>query len=154
VRARVPGAGRSEDFVAPLLLPLRQRAFGFRPFDLALRTRLAAGVLTVKCPFPFMVRCLSSFQASPGERKKPFLEQPAQLKGVNYGNRSEKEHLINTDSLIYIVTARMSNAAAPSAARKKHGNLILGSDGEGHAPRALTPVRLGISVPRRNVSKI
>jgi hypothetical protein len=25
--------------------------------------RLAAGVVTVKCPFPFMIRFLSSFQA-------------------------------------------------------------------------------------------
>ena len=65
MRARVPAAGRScetaADFDPPL--PLRERAFGFRPFDLALRMRLAAGVLTVKCPFPFMTRFLSSFQA-------------------------------------------------------------------------------------------
>ena len=65
MRARVPAAGRSRetvvDFVEPL--PLRERAFGFRPFDLVLRTRLAAVVLTVKCPFPFMIRFLSSFQA-------------------------------------------------------------------------------------------
>jgi hypothetical protein len=65
VRARVPAAGRSRetiaDFVAPL--PFRERAFGFRPFDLVLRTRLAAGELTVKCPFPFMICFLSSFQA-------------------------------------------------------------------------------------------
>jgi hypothetical protein len=65
VRARVPAAGRSRettaDFVAPL--PFRERVFGFRPFDPVLRTRLAAGVLTVKCPFPFMIRFLSSFQA-------------------------------------------------------------------------------------------
>src|SRR5678816_904427 len=63
VRARVPAAGRSREttFVAPL--PLRERAFGLRPFDLVLRTRLAAGVVTVKCPFPFMIRFLSSFQA-------------------------------------------------------------------------------------------
>ena len=67
VRARVPAAGRSRETeacrVEPLLLPLRERAFGFRPFDLALWTRLATGVLTVKCPFPFMIRFLSSFQA-------------------------------------------------------------------------------------------
>ena len=63
MRARVPAAGRSWEttFVAPL--PLRARAFGLRPFDLVLRTRLAAVVLTVKCPFPFMIRFLSSFQA-------------------------------------------------------------------------------------------
>ena len=63
VRARVPAAGRSREttFVAPL--PLRERAFGLRPSDLVLRTRLAAGVVTVKCPFPFMIRFLSSFQA-------------------------------------------------------------------------------------------
>jgi hypothetical protein len=65
VRARVPAAGRScetaADFAAPL--PLRERVFAFRPFDLVLRTRLAAEVLTVKCPFPFMSRFLSSFQA-------------------------------------------------------------------------------------------
>ena len=63
MRARVPAAGRSREttFVAPL--PLRERAFGLRPSDLVLRTRLAAGVLTVKCPFPFMIRFLSSFQA-------------------------------------------------------------------------------------------
>jgi hypothetical protein len=63
VRARVPGAGRSWEttFVAPL--PFRGRVFGFRPFNLLLRTRLAAGVLTVKWPFPFMIRFLSSFQA-------------------------------------------------------------------------------------------
>ena len=65
MRARVPAAGRSgqttADFVAPL--PFRERAFGFRPFDLVLRTRLAADVLTVKCPFPFIIRSLSSFQA-------------------------------------------------------------------------------------------
>ena len=65
MRARVPAAGRSRettaDFVAPL--PLRERVFGFRPFNLVLRTRLAAGVVTVKCPFPFMIRFLSSFQA-------------------------------------------------------------------------------------------
>jgi hypothetical protein len=65
VRARVPAAGRSwevtADFVAPL--PFRERVFGFRPFDLVLRTRLAAGELTVKCPFPFMICFLSSFQA-------------------------------------------------------------------------------------------
>ena len=67
MRARVPAAGRSREtiFVAPL--PFRERAFGFRPFDLVLRTRLAAGELTVKCPFPFMIRFLSSFQA-PGGR--------------------------------------------------------------------------------------
>ena len=67
VRARVPAAGRSRETeacrVEPLLLPLRERAFGFRPFDLALWTRLATGVLTVRCPFPFMIRFLSSFQA-------------------------------------------------------------------------------------------
>jgi hypothetical protein len=59
----VPAAGRSWEttFAAPL--PFRERVFGFRPFDLVLRTRLAAGVLTVKCPFPFMTRYLSSFQA-------------------------------------------------------------------------------------------
>jgi len=63
VRARVPAAGRSREttFVAPL--PLLERVFGLRPFDLVLRTRLAAGVVTVKCPFPFMIRFLSSFQA-------------------------------------------------------------------------------------------
>jgi hypothetical protein len=63
VRARVPAAGRSWEttFVAPL--PFRERVFGLRPFDLVLRTRLAAGVVTVKCPFPFMIRFLSSFQA-------------------------------------------------------------------------------------------
>jgi hypothetical protein len=65
VRARVPAAGRSRettaDFIAPL--PFRERVFGFRPFDLVLRTRLAEGVLTLKCPFPFMIRLLSSFQA-------------------------------------------------------------------------------------------
>ena len=65
MRARVPAAGRSRettaDFVAPL--PLRERVFGFRPFNLVLRTRLAAGELTVKCPFPFMICFLSSFQA-------------------------------------------------------------------------------------------
>ena len=65
MRARVPAAGRSwettADFVAPLLF--RERVFGFRPFDLVLRTRLAADVLTLKCPFPFMIRFLSSFQA-------------------------------------------------------------------------------------------
>ncbi len=69
MRARVPAAGRSGEatFVAPL--PLRERPFGFRPFDLVLRTRLAAGVLTVKCPFPFMMRSLSSFQAQATARK-------------------------------------------------------------------------------------
>jgi hypothetical protein len=63
VRARVPAAGSSREttFVAPL--PLPERVFGLRPFDLVLRTRLAAGVVTVKCPFPFMIRFLSSFQA-------------------------------------------------------------------------------------------
>lgn len=65
MRARVPAAGRlcetAADFAAPL--PLRERVFAFRPFDLVLRTRLAAEVLTVKCPFPFMIRFLSSFQA-------------------------------------------------------------------------------------------
>jgi len=65
VRARVPAAGRSReataDFVAPL--PFRERVFDFRPFNLVLRTRLAAGELTVKCPFPFMICFLSSFQA-------------------------------------------------------------------------------------------
>jgi hypothetical protein len=63
VRARVPAAGSSRvtTFVAPL--PLPERVFGLRPFDLVLRMRLAAGVVTVKCPFPFMIRFLSSFQA-------------------------------------------------------------------------------------------
>ena len=63
MRARVPAAGSSRvtTFVAPL--PLPERVFGLRPFDLVLRTRLAAGVVTVKCPFPFMIRFLSSFQA-------------------------------------------------------------------------------------------
>ncbi len=65
MRARVPAAGRSwettADLVAPL--PFRERVFGLRPFDLGLRTRLAEEVLTVKCPFPFMIRFLSSFQA-------------------------------------------------------------------------------------------
>jgi len=72
VRARVPAAGRSWEatFVAPL--PLRERDFGFRPFDLVLRTRLAADVLTVKCPFPFMIRFLSSFQARANVRKVGF----------------------------------------------------------------------------------
>ena len=69
MRARVPAAGRSREittgFVEPL--PFRERVFGFRPFDLVLRTRLAVCVLTVKCPFPFMIRFLSSFQA-PGGR--------------------------------------------------------------------------------------
>ena len=65
MRARVPAAGRSgvATFVVPL--PLRDRPFGFRQFDLVLRTRLAADVVTVKCPFPFMIRSLSSFQAQP-----------------------------------------------------------------------------------------
>ncbi|PYL04956.1 MAG: hypothetical protein DME32_00830, partial [Verrucomicrobia bacterium] len=58
--------------VEPLLLPLRERAFGFRPFDLALWTRLATGVLTVRCPFPFMIRFLSSFQAQVVARKAGF----------------------------------------------------------------------------------
>jgi hypothetical protein len=69
VRARVPAAGSSRvtTFVAPL--PLPERVFGLRPFDLVPRMRLAAGVVTVKCPFPFMIRFLSSFQAQAmGER--------------------------------------------------------------------------------------
>jgi len=72
VRARVPAAGRSREitFVAPL--PLRERAFGLRPSDLVLRTRLAAGVVTVKCPFPFMIRFLSSFQARASAVKAGF----------------------------------------------------------------------------------
>lgn len=63
MRARVPAAGSSRvtTFVAPL--PFPERVFGLRPFDLVLRMRLAAGVVTVKCPFPFMIRFLSSFQA-------------------------------------------------------------------------------------------
>ena len=81
VRARVPAAGRSRetiaDFVAPL--PFRERVFGFRPFDLVLRTRLAAGELTVKCPFPFMISSLSSFQAQGMAGRvgfaNPFLER-------------------------------------------------------------------------------
>ena len=65
MRARVPAAGRSREATADLVapLPFRERVFGFRPFNLVLRTRLAAGELTVKCPFPFMIRYLSSFQA-------------------------------------------------------------------------------------------
>ena len=72
VRARVPAAGSSREttFVAPL--PLPERVFGLRPFDLVLRTRLAAGVVTVKCPFPFMIRFLSSFQAQGHCRKAGF----------------------------------------------------------------------------------
>ena len=71
MRARVPAAGSSREttavFIAPL--PFRERDFGFRPFDLVLRTRLAAAVVTVKCPFPFMIRYLSSFQAEAVVRK-------------------------------------------------------------------------------------
>jgi hypothetical protein len=68
----VPAAGRSWEtaFVAPL--PLRERIFGFRPFNLLLRTRLAADVLTVKCPFPFMICFLSSFQAQANAREADF----------------------------------------------------------------------------------
>ena len=63
MRARVPAAGRSREVTFAAPLPLRERAFGFRPFDLVLRTRLAEEVLTVKCPFPFIIWFLSSFQA-------------------------------------------------------------------------------------------
>ena len=72
MRARVPAAGRPGHtaFVAPL--PLRERDFGFRPFDLVLRTRLAADGLTVKCPFPFIMCFLSSFQAQAIARKAGF----------------------------------------------------------------------------------
>ena len=63
MRARVPAAGRSRETTFVVPLPFRERVFGFRPFDLVLRTRLAAEVLTVKCPFPFMICFLSSFQA-------------------------------------------------------------------------------------------
>ena len=59
MRARVPAAGRSRETTFVVPLPFRERVFGFRPFDLVLRTRLAAEVLTV----PFMICFLSSFQA-------------------------------------------------------------------------------------------
>ena len=64
MRARVPAAGRSGEAEAGLVEPLRERPLGLRPFALVLRTRLAAVSLTVKCPLLFMIRFLSSFQAS------------------------------------------------------------------------------------------
>ena len=64
MRARVPAAGRSGDAEAGLVEPLRERPLGLRAFALVLRTRLAAVSLTVKCPLLFMIRFLSSFQAS------------------------------------------------------------------------------------------
>ena len=91
MRARVPAAGRPReavaDFVAPL--PFRGRVFGFRPFDLVLRTRLAADVLTVKCPFPFMIRFLSSFQAQviPGRRAWPVSQRATDVLGFQFFNQ-------------------------------------------------------------------
>ena len=72
MRARVPAAGRPREVTFAAPLPLRERAFGFRPFDLVLRTRLAEEVLTVKCPFPFMIWFLSSFQAQAVAGKMSF----------------------------------------------------------------------------------
>ena len=39
-----------------------------------MRTRLAAVVVTVNCPFPFMIWFLSSFQAYPGAREVCFFQ--------------------------------------------------------------------------------
>ncbi len=84
MRARVPAAGRSGEptFVVPL--PLRERPLGFRQFDLVQRTRLAAGALTVKCPFPFMIRSLSSFQAQALARRAGFANLGAQVYSIDF----------------------------------------------------------------------
>lgn len=62
MRARVPAAGRSGE--ADFVEPLRERPLGLCALALVLRIRLAAVSLTVKCPLLFMIRFLSSFQAS------------------------------------------------------------------------------------------
>jgi hypothetical protein len=47
---------------------LRERPLGLRVLALVLRIRLVAVSLTVRCPLLFMIRFLSSFQASLGGR--------------------------------------------------------------------------------------
>lgn len=60
VRARVPAAGGSEVFTEAV----RERGFPFRVLVRLLRVVLTADSLTGKCPLLFILRDLSSFQAS------------------------------------------------------------------------------------------